>query len=89
MEVLLDILGMQDQSISLLTLCRLRVDLVHSRIRRYLKSDRELYEAVWTLTGSWLVCHCAAKQDCHAEGLIIEHTPSFPTPSDRDLFGGA
>ena len=58
--------------------------LAISSFRQALLSDHVLLNSLWTLSGTRLVCHCRATEDCHGDVLIEEFKKLFPTAHDRN-----
>ena len=58
--------------------------LAISSFREALLSDHVLLNSLWTLSGTRLVCHCRATEDCHGDVLIEESKKLFPTAHDRN-----
>ena len=58
--------------------------LAISSFREALLSDHVLLNSLWTLSGTRLVCHCRATEDCHGDVLIEEFKKLFPTAHDRN-----
>ena len=54
------------------------------RFEQKLKTDQEVRESLWTLSGLRLVCHCTPTQDCHADATIQEFRLLFPGAYDRN-----
>ena len=55
------------------------------RFEQKLKSDAELRESLWTLSGLRLVCHCTQAQECHGDAIIHEFRRRYPDAYDRNL----
>ena len=43
-----------------------------------LHNNRDRREALWTLAGARLVCHCKLWQDCHGDVITEEHAQMHP-----------
>ena len=54
------------------------------RFEQKLKTDQELRESLWTLSGLRLVCHCTPTQECHADVIIQEFRLLYPAACDRN-----
>ena len=60
-----------------------------SSFREALRADLVLLNSLWTLSGTRLVCHCRATEDCHGDVLIEEFRKLYPTAHDRNQLRGA
>ena len=47
-------------------------------------TDGLTQSTLWTLSGARLICHCSARQDCHAGAIIYSHRIRFPGAFDRN-----
>ena len=47
-------------------------------------ADPVLLNSLWTLSGTRLVCHCRATEDCHGDVLIEEFKQLYPVAHDRN-----
>ena len=56
-----------------------------SSFRQALLADPALYNSLWTLSGTRLVCHCRASEDCHGDVLVEEFRKLYPAAHDRNL----
>ena len=54
-----------------------------SSFRQALLADPALHNSLWTLSGTRLVCHCRATEDCHGDVLVEEFRKLYPTAHDR------
>ena len=52
-------------------------------------ADPALYNSLWTLSGTRLVCHCRATEDCHGDVLVEEFKKLYPAAHDRNQPCGA
>ena len=59
-----------------------------SSFRQALLADPALHNSLWTLSGTRLVCHCRATEDCHGDVLIEEFKKLFPAAHDRNRPSG-
>ena len=55
-----------------------------SSFRQALLADPVLHNSLWTLSGTRLVCHCRATEDCHGDVLIEEFRKLYPVAHDRN-----
>ena len=55
--------------------------LAISSFREALRADPVLLNSLWTLSGTRLVCHCRATEDCHGDVLIEEFREVVPSCS--------
>ena len=60
-----------------------------SSFRQALLADPAIYNSLWTLSGTRLVCHCRASEDCHGDVLVEEFRKLYPAAHDRNLPCGA
>ena len=60
-----------------------------SSFRQALLADSVLYNSLWTLSGTRLVCHCRATEDCHGDVLVEEFRKLYPAAHDRNQPCGA
>ena len=60
-----------------------------SSFRQALLADPALHNSLWTLSGTRLVCHCRATEDCHGDVLVEEFRKLYPTAHDRNQPCGA
>ena len=60
-----------------------------SSFREALRADPVLRNSLWTLSGTRLVCHCRATEDCHGDVLIEEFRKLYPAAHDRNQPRGA
>ena len=60
-----------------------------SSFREALRADPVLRNSLWTLSGTRLVCHCRATEDCHGDVLIEEFRNLYPAAHDRNQPRGA
>ena len=60
-----------------------------SSFREALLADPVLLNSLWTLSGTRLVCHCRATEDCHGDVLIEEFRKLYPSAHDRNQLCGA
>ena len=60
-----------------------------SSFREALRADPALRNSLWTLSGTRLVCHCRATEDCHGDVLIEEFRSLYPGAHDRNQHRGA
>ena len=58
--------------------------LAISSFREALLADSVLLNSLWTLSGTRLVCHCRATEDCHGDVLIEEFRKLYPSAHDRN-----
>ena len=52
--------------------------------REALLADPVLLNSLWTLSGTRLVCHCRATEDCHGDVLIEQFRKLYPAAHDRN-----
>ena len=55
-----------------------------SSFRQALLADPALYNSLWTLSGTRLVCHCRATEDCHGDVQVEEFKKLYPAAHDRN-----
>ena len=55
-----------------------------SSFRQALLADPALHNSLWTLSGTRLVCHCRATEDCHGDVLVEEFKKLYPAAHDRN-----
>ena len=55
-----------------------------SSFRQALLADPVLHDSLWTLSGTRLVCHCRATEDCHGDVLVEEFKKLYPAAHDRN-----
>ena len=55
-----------------------------SSFRQALLADHVLHNSLWTLSGTRLVCHCRATEDCHGDVLVEEFRKLYPAAHDRN-----
>ena len=55
-----------------------------SSFRQALLADPALRNSLWTLSGTRLVCHCRATEDCHGDVLVEEFKKLYPAAHDRN-----
>ena len=60
-----------------------------SSFRQALLADPVLHNSLWTLSGTRLVCHCRATEDCHGDILVEEFRKLYPAAHDRNQPCGA
>ena len=60
-----------------------------SSFREALRADPVLRSSLWTLSGTRLVCHCRATEDCHGDVLIEEYRRLYLGAHDRNQPRGA
>ena len=51
-------------------------------------TDETLQSTLWKLSGARLICHCSAKQACHADVIIEAYRRRFPNSFDRTSDNG-
>ena len=51
-------------------------------------TDEMLQSTLWKLSGARLICHCSAKQACHADVIIEAYRSRFPNSFDRSSDNG-
>ena len=55
-----------------------------SSFRQALLADPALHGSLWTLSGTRLICHCRATEDCHGDVLVEEFKKLYPAAHDRN-----
>ena len=60
-----------------------------SSFREALRADPALRNSLWTLSGTRVVCHCRATEDCHGDVLIEDFRNLHPAAHDRNQPRGA
>ena len=55
-----------------------------SSFRQALLADPALHNSFWTLSGTRLICHCRATEDCHGDVLVEEFKKLYPAAHDRN-----
>ena len=55
-----------------------------SSFREALRADPVLLNSLWTLSGTRLVCHCRATEDCHGDVLVEGFRKLYPVAHDRN-----
>ena len=55
-----------------------------SSFRQALLADPGLHNSLWTLSGTRLVCHCGATEDCLGDVLVEEFRKLYPAAHDRN-----
>ena len=58
--------------------------LAVSKFEHHLRTDQDLNEALWQLSGARLVCHCRPGESCHADIIRTVFSERFPDAYDRD-----
>ena len=58
--------------------------LAVSMFEHHLRTDQNLNEALWQLSGARLVCHCRPGESCHADIIRTVFSERFPDAYDRD-----
>ena len=58
--------------------------LAVSKFEHHLRTDQDLNEALWQLSGARLVCHCRPGEECHADVIRTVFREQFPDAHDRD-----
>ena len=58
--------------------------LAVSKFEHHLRTDQDLNEALWQLSGARLVCHCRPGEECHADIIRTVFKEQFPDAHDRD-----
>ena len=59
-----------------------------SSFRQALLADPALHNSLWTLSGTRLICHCRATEDCHGDVLVEEFKKLYPAAHDRNKPSG-
>ena len=63
-------------------------EIAIAKFREKMATDVLLQSTLWTLSGARLICHCSAKQDCHADAIIEAYRTRFPNAFDRNADSG-
>ena len=63
-------------------------EIAIAKFREKMATDVLLQSTLWTLSGARLICHCSAKQDCHADVIIEAYRTRFPNAFDRSADSG-
>ena len=58
--------------------------LAVSKCEHHLRTDQDLNEALWQLSGARLVYHCRPGEECHADIIRTVFKEQFPDAHDRD-----
>ena len=58
--------------------------LAVSKFEHHLRTDLDLNEALWRLSGARLVCHCRPGEECHADIIRTVFREQFRDAHDRD-----
>ena len=58
--------------------------LAVSKFEHHLRTDQDLNEALWQLSGARLVCHCRPGEECHTDIIRTVFKEQFPDAHDRD-----
>ena len=62
-------------------------DLAVSKFDHHLRTNQDLNDALWQLSGARLVCHCRPGEPCHADIIRKVFSQRFPDAHDRDNEG--
>ena len=63
-------------------------EIAVSKFREKMATDELLQSTLWKLSGARLICHCSAKQACHADVIIEAYRSRFPNSFDRSSDNG-
>ena len=58
--------------------------LAVSKFEHHRRTDQDLNEALWQLSGARLVCQCRPGEECHADVIRTVFREQFPDAHDRD-----
>ena len=59
-------------------------ELAVSKCDHHLRTNQDLNDALWQLSGARLVCHCRPGESCHADIIRKVFSEKFPDAHDRD-----
>ena len=59
-------------------------DIAVSMFEDHLRTDQDLNDALWQVSGARLVCHCRPGESCHADVIRRIFSERFPEAHDRD-----
>ena len=63
-------------------------EIAISKFGEEMATDETLQSELWMLLGARLICHCSAKQACHADVIIEAYRCRFPNSFDRTSDNG-